>query len=100
MWRGVRERRSGSAKFVLPLPPYIVPSSANSCWFKEIGSSCPSQRAQPFGTREVDINLSSPRKGMAYGSGWGQGSSVDWKPVFAGFDAAETLGGPVLRSLR
>jgi hypothetical protein len=37
---------------------------------------------------------------MTYGSGWGHGLFVDWKPVFAGFDAAETLGGPVLRAAR
>ena len=33
-----RPRRSGSAKFVEPFPPYIVPRSENMAWFWAMGS--------------------------------------------------------------
>src|SRR5262245_31367978 len=48
-WIGIRPRRSGRAKLVVPLPPYVVPSSENSAWFWLIGRSVPSHRAHPLG---------------------------------------------------
>jgi hypothetical protein len=44
-----RPRRSGSAKVVCPLPPYIVPNSENSAWFWLIGRNWPLANAQPLG---------------------------------------------------
>src|SRR5687767_14999097 len=48
---GARPWRSGSAKFDLPSPPYVVPSSENSAVFCEMGRSWPSHRAQPWGAK-------------------------------------------------
>ena len=42
MWFGVIARMSGTAKFVVPLPPYVVPITVNRaayCWL--IGRSSP-----------------------------------------------------------
>src|SRR5262245_52295051 len=44
-------RRSGRANVDLPSPPYVVPSSENSAVFWLIGSSWPSHRAHPRGTK-------------------------------------------------
>ena len=41
----------GSAKLLLPSPPYVVPRSEKSAVFCEIGRSWPSQNAQPFGAK-------------------------------------------------
>jgi microcystin-dependent protein len=38
---GARPRRSGSAKVVCPLPPYVVPRSENNAWFWLIGRNFP-----------------------------------------------------------
>src|SRR5919198_4869353 len=46
---GARPCRSGSAKLLLPLPPYVVPSRENSAVFCERGRSCPSHHAHPLG---------------------------------------------------
>ena len=54
---GMRPRRSGSAKVVWPLPPYMVPSSENSAWFWLIGRNCPLHWAQPLGAKVERENL-------------------------------------------
>src|SRR4051812_12534969 len=48
---GARPWRSGSAKFDLPSPPYVVPSREKSAVFWDRGSSCPSHHAQPLGAK-------------------------------------------------
>jgi hypothetical protein len=39
----------GSAKVVLPLPPYMVPSTEKRAGFCAIDSSCPCAKAVPRG---------------------------------------------------
>src|SRR4051812_36501775 len=60
---GTRPWRFGSAKFVCPLPPYVVPRSENSGWFWLIGNSWPLHCAQPLGAKLYDISLISARNG-------------------------------------
>src|SRR3978361_2333765 len=55
--------RLGRAKFVLPLPPYVVPRIANSAWFELMGSSWPWHSAQPFGAKVDETARISPMKG-------------------------------------
>src|SRR5688572_19038230 len=69
---GARPCRSGSAKFDLPLPPYVVPSSENSAVFCESGSSCPSHQAQPLGAKLNGKIRISATKGSAMISLLGQ----------------------------
>src|SRR5579863_9523178 len=44
---GLRPCRSGNWKLVVPLPPYVTPSSANSAWFCVIEIVWPWHNAQP-----------------------------------------------------
>src|SRR4051794_3398137 len=62
---GVRLRRSGSAKFTLPSPPYVVPRSEKSAWFWLMGRSCPSQSAHPLGGNPKLMILISLKNGSA-----------------------------------
>src|SRR5262245_25104975 len=55
----------GNAKLVLPLPPYVVPSSENSAWFWLMGSSAPLHSAHPCGAKLNDMILISPKNGLA-----------------------------------
>ena len=55
---------SGRAKVVCPLPPYVVPSSANSAWFWLMGSNWPLHSAQPFGGK-LKLTSSGSRRGTA-----------------------------------
>src|SRR5215472_604369 len=41
----------GSAKFVLPSPPYVVPTMLNRTTYWLIGRSCPSIGTQPIGQK-------------------------------------------------
>ncbi len=43
--------RSGSAKFVLPLPPYVVPKSEKSAWLLLMERRLPSANAYPPGAK-------------------------------------------------
>ena len=52
-WIGTRPRRSGSAKVVWPLPPYVVPSSEKSAWFWLIGQQL-AVAQRPALRREVE----------------------------------------------
>src|SRR3954462_15087035 len=56
---GVTGRRSGSANVVLPSPPYLSPSSANSATFCAIGSSWP-LAAVPAADLDPAVSLTSP----------------------------------------
>ena len=48
---GTLPRMSGSWKFVLPSPPYVVPNRANRAAFDVIGMTCPLQYSQPSGSK-------------------------------------------------
>lgn len=62
---GARPCRSGNAKLLCPLPPYVVPSSENSAVFCDKGSSCPSHHAQPRGAKLNGNIRISATKGSA-----------------------------------
>ena len=62
---GARPCRSGKAKLLCPLPPYVVPSSENSAVFCDKGSSCPSHHAQPRGAKLNGNIRISATKGSA-----------------------------------
>src|SRR3712207_9249123 len=57
--------RFGRANVVCPLPPNVVPSSANSAWFWLIGRNCPLHMAHPFGAKLKDMIRISARNGSA-----------------------------------
>src|SRR5688572_10087103 len=68
---GARPCRSGSAKFDLPLPPYVVPNSENSAVFCESGRSWPSHQAQPLGAKlNGKIRISATNGSAMTNSGW------------------------------
>src|ERR687887_2628740 len=62
---GARPWRSGSAKLLLPLPPYVVPSRENNAVFCDRGRSCPSHHAHPLGAKLNGKILISATKGSA-----------------------------------
>src|ERR1043166_4945107 len=63
MWIGTCPRRFGSWNVVWPLPPYVVPKSANSAWFWLIGRVWPLQSAHPLGAKLKLTNLISDMNG-------------------------------------
>src|SRR5580700_1427277 len=65
---GTRLCRLGRAKLFTPLPPYVVPSSANNAVFCWIDSSCPLHSAQFLGAKPKLIILTSPKKGLVTGT--------------------------------
>src|SRR5438552_227376 len=81
----MRPLRSGNANVVRPSPPYVVPSSAKSASFWEIGSCWPSQNAHPRGANVKPNIRISPSSGVDTGAPpSGRSDRVDDDLVVAG----------------